>query len=73
MAHQFRWSVDVEDSFAPTSLMAIPRMLLHLAACCPQYYGARVIDVKDAFLMPLPSLGFSRCRSRPRKCSQNQN
>ena len=31
--------------------MAILRMLLHLAACCPQYYGVQVIDVKDAFLM----------------------
>ena len=35
----------------PTSLMAIPRMLLHQGACCPQYYGVEVIDVKDAFLM----------------------
>ena len=51
VARQFRWSVDVEESFAPTSLMAIPRMLLHLAACCPQHYGVQVIDVKDAFLM----------------------
>ncbi|CAJ1425927.1 unnamed protein product, partial [Effrenium voratum] len=51
VARQFRWSVDVEDSFAPTSLMAIALMLLHLAACCPQYYGVQVIDVKDAFLM----------------------
>ena len=51
VARQFRWSIDVEDSFAPTSLMAIPRMLLHLAACCPEHYGVQVIDVKDAFLM----------------------
>ena len=47
---QFRWSVDVEDSFAPT-LMAIPRMLLHLRSMCPQYCGVQVIDVKNAFLM----------------------
>ena len=42
---------DYNDSFAPTSLMAIPRRPLHLAACCPKHYGVQVINVKDAFLM----------------------
>ena len=51
MARQFKWSVEADNAFAPTSLSAIPRMLLHMACMSNGEFEVATADVKDAFLM----------------------
>ena len=51
MARQFKGSVDIEQTFAPTSLMIIPKMMIHLLLNVCAGFVAMTLDIKDAFLM----------------------
>ena len=51
VARQFRSSVDIEQTFAPTSLMVIPKLLVHMLVNVHRHFVAMTLDVKDAFLM----------------------
>ena len=51
VAWQFKASVDIEQTFAPTSIMVLPKMLIHLMLNVHQEFSAMTLDVKDAFLM----------------------
>ena len=51
VARQFKGSVDVEQAFAPTSLMIIPKMMIHVLLNVCAGFMAMTLDIKDAFLM----------------------
>ena len=51
VARQFRNSIELEQTFAPTSAMIVPRLLMHLLVNVYSAFVAMTIDVKDAFLM----------------------
>ena len=51
VARQFKSSVAMEQTFAPTSLMIIPKMMIHLWINCFSNYAGMTLDIKDAFLM----------------------
>lgn len=46
VARQFRNSVDIEQTFAPTSLMVIPKLLVHLLVNVHRRFVAVTLDVK---------------------------
>ena len=50
-ARQFKASVDIEQTFAPTSIMVLPKMLIHVMLNVYKEFSAMTPDVKDAFLM----------------------
>ena len=43
--------MDVEQTFAPTSLMIIPKMMIHVLLNVCAGFVAMTLDIKDAFLM----------------------
>ena len=51
VARQFKASVDIEQTFAPTSIMVLPKMLIHMMLNVHKEFSAMTLDVKDAFLM----------------------
>ena len=51
VARQFKASVDAEQTFAPTSLMIIPKMMIHVLLNVCAEFAAMTLDIKDAFLM----------------------
>ena len=51
VARQFKGSVDAEQTFAPTSLMIIPKMMIHVLLNVCAGFVAMTLDIKDAFLM----------------------
>ena len=50
VARQFR-SIDIEQTFAPTSLMVLPKMLIHYLLNVRREFVVMTLGVKDAFLM----------------------
>ena len=56
VARQFRSSIDLEQTFAPTSMMMVPKLLIHLIVNVFTNFKAMTLDIKDAFLMaPQPA------------------
>ena len=56
VARQFRNSVQLEQTFAPTGMMCLPKMLIHLTLNVYGGFSVMTLDVKDAFLMsPQPA------------------
>ena len=51
MARQFRNSIDLEATFAPTSMMMLPKMLMHYLLNVRSEFVVVTLDIKDAFLM----------------------
>ena len=51
VARQFKHSIELEQTFAPTSAMIVPRLLMHLLVNVYSAFVAMTIDVKHAFLM----------------------
>ena len=51
VARQFKASVDIEQTFAPTSIMVLPKMLIHMMLNVYKEFSAVTLDVRDAFLM----------------------
>ena len=51
VARQFKSSVDMEQTFAPTSMLVIPKMLINLMLNVFKHFTAMTLDIKDAFLM----------------------
>ena len=51
VARQFKSSVDMEQTFAPTSMMVIPKTLINLMLNVFKHFVAMTLDIKDAFLM----------------------
>ena len=51
VARQFRGSVEMDQTFAPTSMMSVPRLMLHMMVNVYTHFVAMTLDVKDAFLM----------------------
>ena len=51
VARQLKASVDIEQTFAPTSIMVLPKMLIHMMLNIHKEFSAMTLDVKDAFLM----------------------
>ena len=51
VARQFKSSVDMEQTFAPTSMLVIPKMLINLMLNVFKRFTAMTLDIKDAFLM----------------------
>ena len=48
---QVQCSVDMEQTFAPTSMLVIPKMLINLMLNVFKHFMAMTLDIKDAFLM----------------------
>ena len=48
---EFKTSVDIEQTFAPTSIMVLPKMLIHMMLNILKDFVAMTLGVKDAFLM----------------------
>ena len=56
VARQFRNSIQLEQTVAPTGMMCLPKMLLHLTLNVYVGFSVMTLDVKDAFLMsPQPA------------------
>ena len=51
VARQFKSSVNIEQTFAPTSMLVVPKMLIHLLLNVCREFVAMTLDIKDAFLM----------------------
>ena len=51
VARQFKNSVDLEQTFAPTSMLVVPKLLIHLLLNVFKEFTAMTLDIKDAFLM----------------------
>ena len=51
VARQFKSSIDLDQTFAPTSIMVLPKMLIHLMLNVFKHFRAMTLDIKDAFLM----------------------
>ena len=51
VARQFKSSVNIEQTFAPTSMLVVPKMLIHLLLNVCREFTAMTLDIKDAFLM----------------------
>ena len=51
VARQFKTSVDMEQAFAPTPVLVIPKMLINLTLNVSRNFVAMTSDIKDAFLM----------------------
>ena len=51
MARQFKNSIDLEATFAPTSMMTLPKMLIHYLLNVRSEFVVVTLDIKDAFLM----------------------
>ena len=51
VARQFKGSVDLDQTFAPTSIMVLPKMLIHLMLNVFKHFRAMTLDIKDPFLM----------------------
>ena len=67
VARQFRNSIDLEQTFAPTSMMMVPKLLIHLIANVFPHFKAMTLDIKDAFLMapqPTDEVAFVRVNGR---------
>ena len=67
VARQFRSSIDLEQTFAPTSMMMVPKLLIHLIVNVFTIFKAMALDIKDAFLMapqPADEVAFVRVDGR---------
>lgn len=51
MARQFKSSINIEQTFAPTSMRVVPKMLIHLLLNVCREFVAMTLDIKDACLM----------------------
>ena len=51
VARQFRNSIDLEATFAPTSMMMLPMTLIHYLLNVRSEFVVVTLDIKDAFLM----------------------
>ena len=51
VARQFRNNIDLEATFAPTSMMMLPKMLLHYLLNVRSEFVVVTLDIKDAFRM----------------------
>ena len=51
VARQLKSSVDLDQTFAPTSITVLPKMLIHLMINVFKHFRAMTLDIKDAFLM----------------------
>ena len=51
VARQFKNSIDPEATFAPTSMMMLPKMLMHYLLNVRSEFVVVTLDIKDAFLM----------------------
>ena len=51
VARQFRNSIELDATFAPTSIMAIPKLLIHYMLNLRREFVVVTLDIKDAFLM----------------------
>ena len=51
VARQFKNSIDLEATFAPTSMMMLPKMLMHYLLNVRSDFVVVTLDIKDAFLM----------------------
>ena len=51
VARQFKSSINIEQTFAPTSMLVVPKMLIHLLQNICREFTAMTLDIKDAFLM----------------------
>ena len=51
VARQFKSSINIEQTFAPTSMLVVPKMLIHLLLNVCREFTAMTLDIKDAFLM----------------------
>ena len=51
VARQFKNSVDLEQTFALTSMLVVPKLLIHLMLNVFKEFTAMTLDIKDAFLM----------------------
>ena len=51
VARQFKNSIDLEATFAPTSMMMLPKMLIHYLLNVRSEFVVVTLDIKDAFLM----------------------
>ena len=51
VARQFRNSIELDATFAPTSIMAIPKLLIHYLLNVRREFVVVTLDIKDAFLM----------------------
>ena len=67
VARQFRNSIDREQTFAPASMMMVPKLLIHLIVNVFPHFKAMTLDIKDAFLMapqPTDEVAFVRVNGR---------
>ena len=72
VARQFKGSVAMEQTFAPTSLMIIPKMMIHLWINCFSNYTGMTLDIKGAFLMspqPKDERAYVRIGEKVYKCT----
>ena len=53
VARQFKSSVEMEQTFAPTSMTLVPRLMMFLMVNVMKTFQVMVLDVKDAFLMAM--------------------
>ena len=51
VARQFRNSIDLEQTLAPTSMMTLPKMLTHYVLNVRREFVVVTLDIKDAVLM----------------------
>ena len=51
VARQFRNSIELDATFAPTSIMAIPKLLIHYMPNVRREFVVVTLDIKVAFLM----------------------
>ena len=51
VVRQFRNSIELDATFAPTSIMAIPKFLIHYLLNVRREFVVVTLDIKDAFLM----------------------
>ena len=51
VARQFKSSVEMEQTFAPTSMTLVPRLMMFVMMNVMKDFQVMVLDVKDAFLM----------------------
>ena len=50
-ARQFKSSINIEQTFAPTSMRVVPKMLIHLLLNICRKFVATTLHIKDAVLM----------------------
>ena len=67
VARQFRNSVELDATFAPTSIIAIPKLLIHYMLNVRREFVVVTLDINDAFLMaqqPLTENAFVQVDDR---------